>query len=88
MAKNIYQLPPRIRMELLHSNIWWSDGVELLKKGFTYTKGLELYRKGIRSMDDVWDNGKKKFLTWVEAQEKFQLKPTDERDWEGIKSKL
>jgi hypothetical protein len=48
MAKRIYQLPPCSRMELFHSNIWWSDGVELLKNGFTYPRGLELYRKGIR----------------------------------------
>jgi hypothetical protein len=32
-------------MELLHSNIWWSDGVELLKKRFSYSRGLELYPK-------------------------------------------
>ena len=59
MVNNTYQLPPRTRMELLHSNIWWSDGVELLKKGFSYSRGLELYRKGIRKVDDVWDSGKK-----------------------------
>ena len=30
MVKGTYQLPPHNRMELLHSNIWWSEGVELI----------------------------------------------------------
>ena len=47
MVKGIYQLPPHTRMELLHSNIWWSDGVELFKNGFIYGKGFKLYYKGI-----------------------------------------
>ena len=33
MVRGTYQLPPRSRMELLHSNIWWLEGVELLEKG-------------------------------------------------------
>jgi hypothetical protein len=32
--------PPGTRMKLLHSNIWWSDMVDLISKGFTYAKGL------------------------------------------------
>lgn len=32
-------------MKLLHSNIWWSDGVDLLNKGFTYTKDLYISSK-------------------------------------------
>ena len=88
MAKSIYHLPPRTKMELLHSNIWWSDGVELLKKGFSYSKGLELYRQGIRNVDDVWDEGKKEFLLWEEAQSKFKFKTSDAGDWKGITNKL
>ena len=75
LAKSIYQLPPRTRMELLHSNIWWSDGMELLKEGFSYSRGLELYRKGIRRIDDVWNSNRKDFLTWEVAQHKFNLTP-------------
>lgn len=56
MVKELYQLPPRTRMELLHSNMWWLDGVELLNKGFTYAKGLNLYCKGIQCVNDIWDN--------------------------------
>lgn len=54
MVKGMYQIPPRTRMELLHSNLWWSDGVDLLKKGFTYLEGLEWHRKGIQIVDDIW----------------------------------
>ena len=50
-------------MKFLHSNIWWSDGVELLEEGFSYAKGYELYCKGIRKVDDVWDSEHKEFLT-------------------------
>jgi len=75
-------------MELLHSNKWWSDGVELLKKGFSYSRGLELYHKGIRMVDDVWDSGKKEFLSWEEAQSKFNLAPTEAREWGEITNKL
>jgi hypothetical protein len=47
-VKGIYQLPSRIRIELLHSNIWWADGMEPLNKGFTYAKSLNICRKGIQ----------------------------------------
>ena len=53
MVKGTYQLPPRTRMELLHSNIWWSDGVELINKGFTYEKCCTLYSKGIQCVDNI-----------------------------------
>ena len=80
MAKGIYQLPPRTRMKLLHSYIWWSDGVEFINNGFTYVKGWELYRKGVKCVDDVWDNVQRNFLTWEEAKDKFCLIATDEGD--------
>ena len=68
MVKCLYQLPPRTRMEFLHSNVWWSDGVKLLKNGFTHAQGLNLYRKGIKCVGDIWDCGENKFLlgtsTW------------------------
>ena len=39
MVKGTYQLPPpRTKIELLHSNIWWSEGVDLLNKGIDYDK--------------------------------------------------
>lgn len=68
MVKGMYQLPHRSRMELLHSNIWWSDvwsdGVELLNKGFTNAKGLNLYQNGVQCIDDIWDGEQQNFLTW------------------------
>ena len=88
LAKNIYQLPPCTRMELLYSNIWWSDGVELLKEGCSYSRGLELYRKGIRRVDDVWDSNRKDFLPWEVAQHKFKLIAGESQDWEDITNKL
>jgi hypothetical protein len=64
MVKGVYHILPRSRIELLHSNIWRSDGVELLDKGFAYPKGLHLYRKGIRCVDDIWDSTQLNFLSW------------------------
>ena len=40
MVKNFYQFPPRTRIELLHSNIWWLDRIDFFKKGFFLLKGL------------------------------------------------
>lgn len=88
MVKGLYQLPPCTRMELLHSNIWWSDGVELINKGFTYAKGIDLYRNGIQCVDDVWDIESRKFLTWDKAQEKFNLTPTEAGDWAILTDKI
>ena len=88
MAKGIYQLPPRTRMELLHSNIWWSDGVELINNGFEYARGLELYRKGIKCVDDTWDSEQRNFITWEEAKNKFGLTITDEGDWVMLTDKI
>ena len=88
LAKSIYQVPPRTRMEVLHSNIWWSDGVELLKEDFSYSQGLELYRKGIRRIDDVWDSNHKDFLTWEVTHRIFNLTAGERQEWEDIKNKL
>jgi hypothetical protein len=43
MVKGIYQLPPYTLLELLHSNIWWLEGLELINNGFTYIRARELY---------------------------------------------
>ena len=66
MVKEIYQISPRSRKKLLNFNIWWTEGVELLKHGLSYDKGLQLYRKCIRNVDDIWDNEHRNFLTWKE----------------------
>jgi hypothetical protein len=36
----------------------------------------------------VWDSNKKDLYSWEEAQGKFNLTPTDARDWGGIINKL
>lgn len=48
MVKEI--LPPRIRMELLHSNIWWLDWVALIDNGFVTPKVWNVTK---RVFDDV-----------------------------------
>ena len=30
MVKGIFQIPPHTRMELLHANVWWSEGLDLI----------------------------------------------------------
>ena len=50
MVEGLYQLPPRTRMKLVHSNVWWSDGVELLRNGITHAQWLNLYRKDINAL--------------------------------------
>ena len=88
MVKEIYQLPPRTMMELLHSNIWCSDGVQLINNGFTYARRLDLFRKKIRCVDDVWDSEQRVFLSWNSAQRKFNLTLVEEDDWTIITGKL
>ena len=75
-------------MKLLHSNLWWSEGVELLKKCFTYLKRLDLYRKMIRNIDDIWDSGRKVFVIWEEAQEILNFLPADEIRWSELTDKV
>ena len=86
MVKGIFQLPPQMGMELLHANIWWSEGLDIINHGFTYFKDLTLYRKGIQRVDDVWDSECRDFLT--KAQEKFKLAPADLGDWIMLINKL
>ena len=74
-------LPPRTRMELLHSNVGWAEGLDLINHGFTYAKGLNLYCKGIQCVDDVWDSETRDFLTWGTVQEKSKLTLTEMEDW-------
>lgn len=88
MVKRTYQLPPHTRMELLHSNIWWSYGVDLLNKGIKHSKGLHLYRKGIRCVDDIWDSNQQEFLTWERAQEKLRLTSMEQGDWEELTNEI
>ena len=88
MVRGTYQLPPRTKMELLHSNIWWSEGVKLLEKGIDYTRGLHLYRKDIRCVDDVWDSSEQEFLTWEKVQRKFKLTDLERGDWEEVTDEI
>ena len=75
-------------MELLHSNIRWSEGVDLINKGFPYAKGLHFYRQGIHCVDDVWDSNSHEFITWERAKEKFHLESREEEDWKEITDKI
>ena len=88
MVRGTYQLPPRTRMELLHLNIWWSEGVELLEKGIDYARGLHLYCKGIRCVDDVWDSSEQEFFTWEREQWKFKLTYLEQGDWEEVTDEI
>ena len=84
MVKGVYQVSPCTRAELHNSNLWWSEGVEMLKKGFTYDKGLQLYRRGLRCVDDIWDTTEQNFLSWEEAKRKFKLTNVEATDWEVL----
>ena len=88
MAKDVYQIPPRTRVELLHSNIWWGEGVEFFQKGFTNTKGLRLYEQGIRCVGDIWDENERDFFTWEQTQGKFKLIVGEREDWTELTNKI
>lgn len=49
-------LPPHSLIELLHSNIRWYEGIELINNGFSNARARKLYRKGIKCVDDIWEN--------------------------------
>ena len=53
MRKGVYQIPPRTKVELLHSNLWWSEEVKLLQKKFTNVKGLYIYCQGSKCVGDI-----------------------------------
>ena len=88
MVRGLYQIPPRSRMEVLNSNIWWTVGVELLNQGFTHQRGIYFYQKGIRSVDDMWDSNSQDFLTWEGAQDKFKLENMDREEWVDMIDKI
>ena len=46
-----------------HSNIWWSDALELIDNIFTYAIAHELYRKGIQCANNIWDTKHCTFLS-------------------------
>lgn len=41
-------------MELLHCNVWWFDGLELIGSVFICDRALEPHRKGIQCVDNIW----------------------------------
>lgn len=88
MVRGIYQLPPRTLIELLHSSILWSEGIEFINNGFSQNKALELYKNGIQYVNAIWDNEYCTFLLWDEAQIKFKLTNNDNEDWTLITSKI
>ena len=63
MGKGFYQILPRTRNELLHSNIWWTEGLQLIDNRFSYEQGRQVYRKGIQRVEDIWDDTQQNFLT-------------------------
>lgn len=75
-------------MELLHSNIWWLEGLELINNGFAYAKAHDLYCRGIQCVDDIWDTENCTFIVWDEAQVKFKLTYVENEDWVALTSKL
>ena len=75
-------------MELLYSNIWWSEGVELLNKGFDCHKGLTFHCKGVRCVDDIWDSNNHNFYTWEDAQAKYRLGNSEKDDWAELTNKV
>lgn len=80
--------PSRIQMELLHSKIWWSQGLELINKDFTYSKTLHIHRKGIQCVHYVWDSEHPNFLTWDKVQEKFKLMSNEAKEWARLTNKF
>lgn len=52
MFKGTYQLSPCTLMELLHSNVWLFDGLELINNGFTCSSALDIYYRTNES--NVW----------------------------------
>jgi hypothetical protein len=70
-------------MELFHSNIWWSDGVELIDKGFTFEKGRTLYRKGI-----LGQRLNKGISLLGRELEKFNLTQMEIGDWIELTGKI
>ena len=67
--------------ELLHSNIWFSTGLEFINIGCTYARAHELYRKGIHTIADIWDKECRTFISWDDAQAKCSLEPIEDVDW-------
>ena len=88
MVKSLYQIPPRTRLGLLNSNLWWTEGVNLLNQGVSYPTGLEFHRKGIKLVDDIWDSSTQDFLPWEEAKGKFNLDEGEEETWVDITCKI
>lgn len=73
MNKGTYQHPPRTLKDLLHSNVWWADGLELINNILTYARAHELYCNIIQCVNNIWDTQHRSFLTWDGAQIKFNL---------------
>ena len=81
MVKGTYQLPPRNNMELLHSNIWWSEGWNFSKmnlpmlKVWNYiakvsnvwmTRGVHLHLRYVYTCENpLFNGGVFTFLCWI-----------------------
>ena len=87
MIKEVYQIPSRTRVKILHSNLWWAEGAELLQKRFTNAKSLHLYRQGIRCVGDIWDEHRQDYYTWKQTQAKFKLTIGEREDWVDLTNK-
>lgn len=88
VVKGIYQLPPHILIEFLHSNIWKPDGIELINNGISYAKAMSCIEKGIQYVGDIWDSEYHTFLSWDDAQTKFHLTNVDNEDWISLTFKI
>ena len=61
-------------MELLHSNIWWHVGLELIGNDFSYARAHELIYKGIQCVDYIWNSEDWIFFPWDEILTLPQLR--------------
>jgi hypothetical protein len=83
-----YQLLSRDILGLLHSNIWWFQGVKLNENRFSLARAHELYLEGIYCVKDIWDSDNRTFHSWDEAQTKIHLTHTYDEDWATLTSKM
>lgn len=83
-----YQILSRDILGLLHSNIWWFQGVKLNENRFSLARAHELYLEGIYCVEDIWDSDNRTFHSWDEAQTKIHLTHTYDEDWATLTSKM
>lgn len=77
---SLVQMLPWVFGSVLHSSIWWSNNIYVIKHDISCACAITLYKSITCVVDYIWDMEHSQFISWQKAQIVYGLLDTEARD--------